>query len=70
MVTMRGLDASRRDRIDLLARPPCVAAMYEPDWVSMIVDPTEQLEALADLFSRGLLSRTEFEQQKARVIER
>ncbi len=34
-----------------------------------IVDPVEQLEELADLLSRGLLSREEFERQVAKVID-
>ena len=34
-----------------------------------IVDPVEQLAELADLLSRGLLSRDEFEHHKAKVID-
>jgi hypothetical protein len=35
----------------------------------LIVDPIEQLEALADLCDRGLLSPEEFERQRAKVLE-
>jgi hypothetical protein len=61
--------ASRRDLTDLLARPPCSAGLYDDGWAALIVDPTEQLETLADLLNRGLLSRDEYERQKAKVIE-
>jgi hypothetical protein len=35
-----------------------------------MVDPIEQLEELADLCTRGFLSREEFEDQKARILRR
>jgi len=35
--------------------------------VALIVDPIEQLEELADLRRRGLLTSEEFERQKTRV---
>jgi hypothetical protein len=62
--------ATRSNRIDLLARPPCGVRMYEDAWMAFVVDPVEQLSALADLHSRGLLSPDEFERQKAKVIDR
>ena len=62
--------ATRSHRIDLLARPPCGVRMYEDAWMAFVVDPVEQLSALADLHVRGLLSPDEFERQKAKVIER
>jgi hypothetical protein len=43
--------------------------MYERGWAALIVDPTEQLSVLAELLLRGLLSREEFEHEKAKVIE-
>jgi hypothetical protein len=61
---------NRRHRSDLLARPPCGVRMYEDGWMALLVDPVEQLGALADLHDRGLLSPDEFERQKAKVIER
>jgi Short C-terminal domain len=67
---MRDWSASRRDRPDLLARPPCVAATYDDSWVGLVVDPTDQLEALADLLARGLLSSDEFDREKAKILER
>lgn len=66
---MQGLNASRRQRADLLARPPCGLRSYEERVKAWIVDPIEQLEELADLMSRGLLSREEFERHKAKVID-
>ena len=61
---------TRRQHIDLLARPPCGVRMYEDGWMALVVDPVEQLNALADLHVRGLLSPDEFDRQKAKVIER
>ncbi len=53
---------------DLLARPPCGVRMYEDAWMALVVDRVEQLNALADLQVRGLLSPGEFERQKSKVI--
>jgi hypothetical protein len=61
--------ASRRHLSNLLARPPCGAGLYDDGWAALIVDPTQQLETLADLLTRGLLSREEYEREKAKVIE-
>ena len=66
---MRGVSPSRSHRSDLLARPPCGVRTYEDSVRGWIADPVEQLEELADLLSRGLLSREEFEHHKAKVID-
>ncbi len=66
---MRFVSTSRTRRSDLLTRPPCGVRSYEHSVRTWIVDPVEQLEELADLFSRGLLSRDEFDRHKAKVIE-
>jgi Short C-terminal domain len=60
---------TRSHGFDLLARPPCGVRMIEDAWKSFVVDPVEQLRALADLHVRGLLSAEEFERQKAKVID-
>jgi hypothetical protein len=60
---------SRRHRLNLLARPPCGSLTHERGWSALIVDSTEQLEVLADLLDRGLLSPEEYQRQKAKVIE-
>jgi putative oligomerization/nucleic acid binding protein len=62
------MTASRRSRIDLLARPPCQPRMYETRWADLFQDPVDQLLALDDLLARGLLSPDEFERQKAKVL--
>ena len=62
--------SSRSHGCDLLARPPCGVRTYEDAWMAFVVDPVEQLSALADLHDRGLLSPDEFKRQKAKVIER
>ena len=61
---------NRRHGNDLLPRPPCGVRMFDDSWMAFVVDPVEQLSALADLHLRGLLSLEEFERQKAKVIER
>ena len=66
---MHCVKTSRIDRSDLLSRPPCGARTYEERVRAWIVDPVEQLKELADLLSRGLLSREEFERHKAKVID-
>lgn len=65
---MRRFTTSRRSISGLLARPPCQRAMYD-EWTGLIVDRSAQLVALAELLSRGLLSRDEFERHKAKVLE-
>jgi hypothetical protein len=59
----------RSYRTNLLVRPPCGIHTSESSWTAFIIDPIEQLQALADLLSRGLLSAAEFERQKAKIIE-
>ena len=61
---------TRSQGSDLLARPPSGVRMIEDAWMAFVVDPVEQLSALADLHDRGLLSPEEFERQKTKVIER
>jgi hypothetical protein len=57
-----------RDHIpDLLTRPPVVGWQPATPWPHPLVDPVQQLEALADLLNKGLLSRDEFERQKQKV---
>jgi hypothetical protein len=68
-MTVRELDASRRDRPDLLARPLWGGSLDDEGWAARFTDTTDQLEALADLLARGLLSAEEFERQKAKVID-
>ena len=64
---MRRRRTNRRSQDDLLARPPVGGRELEGGMAALIVDPMEQLEQLADLRSRGLLTSEEFERQKTRV---
>jgi hypothetical protein len=66
-MTMRRRRTNRRHQFDLLARPPCGSRELADGVAALIVDPVEQLEELADLRRRGLLTSEEFERQKARV---
>jgi len=67
-MTVKPATASRRDRIDLLPRPPCHARTYNAQWADYLVDPVDQLIALVDLLARGSISADEFDRQKAKVI--
>jgi hypothetical protein len=59
---------SRRQRPDLLARPPYVAKC-DPLWAALVADPSDRLETLADLLARGLLSPEEYQRHRARVLD-
>jgi hypothetical protein len=65
---MRRIGASRVHLVGVLARPPDHGAERR-GWAAMVVDPVKQLEELADLRDRGLLSPEEFERQKEKVLE-
>jgi len=62
-----GRERKRTGRTDLLARPPC-AGEGTAGWTVRVTDPAEQLEALVDLWRRGVLTAEEFEWQKAKVL--
>ena len=57
----------RRAPDDVLVRGPWLVSM--PRRCPPLIDAVDQLEELASLFSRGLLSRAEFERQKRRVLD-
>lgn len=65
---MRRDATPRNRRSDLLARPPCGARELIGGWGTLMVDPIEQLEELARLRRRGLLTSEEYERQKDRVL--
>ena len=67
-LTVRGIGTTRSQRTDLLARPPCSARAYEDGVRGWLVDSVEQLDELADLLHRGLLSPAEFELHKAKIL--
>jgi len=58
----------RHPGADLLARPPWVEPSPPERWTPLIVDPVDQLEELAALLRRGLLSPEEFHRQKWKVL--
>jgi hypothetical protein len=57
---------SRNHGIDLLARPP--SGTGGGSWDAFIVDPAAQLEELAQLCTRGLMTREEFERRKRNLL--
>ena len=58
---------SRDHRDDLLIRPPSGEGARR--WEAFIVDPAAQLAELADLYTRGLMTRDEFERRKRNLLE-
>lgn len=64
---MRGPHPSRDDLEDILVRPPDDGDYLRP-WGLPFPDATSQLEAMAALRDRGLLSTPEYESQKARIL--
>lgn len=66
---MRRGATPRRDRPDLLTRPPARSDGGAGAWAAaMILDPVAPLVELAELRRRGLISPHEYELQKAKVI--
>lgn len=61
-------ETPRHRRSDLLARPPCGARELAGGWGTLLVDPIDQLEELARLHRRGLLTSEEYERQKHTVL--
>jgi Short C-terminal domain len=66
---MRRVARLRTNQVNLLVRIPCTERTVESRVASLIVNTAEQVKELADLFGRGLLSREEFERQRAKVLE-
>jgi hypothetical protein len=66
-VIVRRLRAQRRRTIDLLARPPYRPRGFTGGWAAALVDPVAQLEELADLRRRGMVTPEEFELQVLRL---
>jgi len=66
---VRRVSTTRHRRTDLLARPPCNDVASDRGWTAAIVDPVGQLEELAHLCARGLLSREEFDGYRSRILE-
>jgi Short C-terminal domain len=64
---MRRVGDSRSQLIGVLARPPCAASPEEP-WAVVVPNPVKQIEALAELRDRGLLTPEEFARQKTKVL--
>ena len=65
---MRRVQTKRRHRPDLIARPPLGGVGVERQWASLIIDPVQQLLALAELRDRGLISSDELAVQRRRVL--
>lgn len=61
-------DPGRSQRPGLLWRPPSTFRELDVPWTSMMVDPAQQIDALAQLMNRGLLSREEFDRAKQRAL--
>jgi hypothetical protein len=67
---MRRVRKARRDRVDLLSRPPRGALDDVGREGPPGLEPLDQLDELADLWRRGLLTRALFERQRDEVLRR
>ena len=65
---MRRVRTVRRDRVDLLSRPPRGALDAVGHGGPPGLEPLDQLDELADLWRRGLLTRALFERQRDEVL--
>jgi hypothetical protein len=61
--------ADRRPQTDLLGRPPSGVHDLDSRWAALLIDTSAQIDALADLVRRGLLTPAEFDQHKAKVLD-
>jgi hypothetical protein len=59
----------RRRQADLLGRPPSGVQDLDDRWAALLIDTSAQIDALADLVRRGLLTPAEFDQHKAKVLD-
>ena len=67
-MTMRRYPTPRSQRPDLLVRPPWRRDAPDEGWAARFVDPVAPLAELADLLDRELITRAEYERQKAKVL--
>jgi hypothetical protein len=65
---MRRVLKVRRDRVDLISRPPRGALDAGDGGGPPGLEPLDQLDELADLWRRGLLTRALFERQRDEVL--
>jgi hypothetical protein len=66
---MSQVSTRRESAPDLLTRPPCGTREFVDEWAHLLVDPVGQLAVLADLFTVGLLSWSEYERFKLNIRE-
>jgi len=64
---MARLRPTTRHERDLLVRRPWLDEPT-PSWCPAFIDVIDQLEELAVMFRRGLLSRDEFDRQKRNLL--
>lgn len=65
---MRRVRKVRRDRVDLLSRPPRGDLDVVGRGVPPGLQPVDQLDELADLWRRGLLTRALYDRQRDEVL--
>lgn len=64
---MRRTSTSRGGHLDLLTEAPLEPAVGDR-WAVLLIDPVAQVNELADLVARGLVSPEEFERQRRKVF--
>jgi hypothetical protein len=65
---VRRVSDQRSENPDLLTHMPGGAGSLERDWMTLVVDPVAELEELAELLGRGLISEGEFERQRRKTL--
>ena len=70
---MRSEDVSdtepgRTQRPGLLSRPPATFRTLGTAGAALFIDPAAQINALAELMDKGLLTREEFDRAKQRAL--
>lgn len=63
---MRRVATSRREHPDLLTSAP--SKVTQDRWTALLIDPVAQVNELADLVARGLVSPEDFERQRGKIF--
>jgi len=66
-MTMERVAASRRGNLDLLSSTAFETAA-DDRWAALLIDPVAQVNELADLVARGLVTPEHFERQRRKIF--
>lgn len=65
---MSDAEPDRAQRPGLLSRPPATFRALDTAGAALFIDPAAQINALAELMDKGLLTREEFDRAKQRAL--